>query len=73
MKKIKLQLAQRTKCTECKALMVSNKKYRCTLGMIITYHMMKGSPVHPVPLEKCYRPKTNDELAEAQRLMKRFK
>lgn len=68
-----LSFSKKTKCQGCAALCLVNKStsYECSLGYQLDYVLdTSGFPIKPKPEEKCYKPKTQEELKQAKKLMK---
>lgn len=66
-----LSYSKKNKCQGCTALCPTKTNYSCSLGFKLTFEMNDGIPWMPKPEEKCYKPKSLEQLREARKELKK--
>lgn len=76
MKKKKLACFDKRKCTGCAALVANavegeniSESFNCSLSYKLDFKLVGTMAVSPRPLEKCYKPLNEDELARTKVLL----
>lgn len=66
-------LSERQSCNGCLALErnQSTKEWYCRLGFTVNSTIIRGEPLRPTPVSKCYSPTTPEKLVEAVGLIQR--
>ena len=59
-------LSQKSKCAGCKALINKGNHYECSLAFKVTFEGEGKEIYAPKPQEKCYKPRTEDEMTNAK-------
>lgn len=66
---MKLSYNKKAKCQGCCALLFDGGVFSCSLGLEVFTVMVGGTNIQPTPKNKCYKPKTSQELRKVKELL----